>query len=73
VREEIGRWSCDKCGKGIVVVGERLAASFKGTGSFTGACPWECGAWINRGFRRVRSGGLAAFRADEFDASRVSS
>jgi hypothetical protein len=67
---EVGRWPCEKCGKGIVVIGERVPATFKGTGSFTGSCPWDCGAWINRGFRRVRPGALRVFRAEEFDAGR---
>jgi hypothetical protein len=32
-----------------------------------GPCPWECGAWITRGFRNVRPGQVHAFRANEWD------
>ena len=40
--------------------------TFKGTGAFMGLCPWNCGAWVNRGFRHVQSGGVLAYRADEW-------
>lgn len=40
---------------------------FKGTGAFTGPCPWNCGAWVNRGFRSIEPGKVRAFRADEWD------
>ena len=64
--EEVGRWSCLKCGKGIVAVGQRHK-SFKGTGAFIGTCPWECGAWITRAFRMVKPGRVSACRADNWD------
>ena len=63
---EIGRWACEKCGKAIVAVGRRIA-TFRGIGAFTGPCPWHCGAWMNRGFRCVKPGGVMAYRADEWD------
>lgn len=64
--QEVGRWSCDKCGSTIVAVG-KVTAAFKGAGAFSGTCPWECGAWINRGFRSVKPGQVRAYRADEWD------
>jgi hypothetical protein len=63
---EVGRWKCEKCGKPIVAVGRRTP-QFKGVGAFTGPCPWECGAWVNRGFRFVKPGDVRAHRADEWD------
>jgi hypothetical protein len=69
--QEVGRWSCDKCGSTIVAVGKR-SATYKGVGAFTGTCPWECGAWVNRGFRSVKPGGVRAFRADEWDQRALS-
>jgi hypothetical protein len=63
---EVGRWSCSKCGKSIVAAGRRVT-SFLGIGAFTGPCPWECGAWINRGFRWIRPGQVSVHRADEWD------
>jgi hypothetical protein len=41
--------------------------SFLGFGAFIGPCPWDCGAWINRGFRWIRPGQVSAYRADEWD------
>ena len=63
---EVGRWNCEKCGKVIVAVGRR-SAQYKGVGAFTGHCPWECGAWVNRGFRFIKPGDVRAHRADEWD------
>lgn len=63
---EVGRWTCEKCGGEIVAAGPR-SGSFRGIGSFTGACPWECGAWINRGFRLVRPGQVTVYRATDWD------
>jgi hypothetical protein len=64
--QEVGRFTCDKCGKPVVAAGRRIA-TFKGIGAFTGPCPWECGAWINRGFRWIKPGQAKAYRADEWD------
>jgi hypothetical protein len=64
--EEVGRWKCEKCGKTIVAAGHRTA-TFKGTGAFTGHCPWECGAWINRAFRSIKPGDVRAYRVNEWD------
>jgi len=64
--QEVGRWICDKCRRTIVAAGPR-AKSFVGFGAFAGQCPWDCGAWIHRGFRFVRPGQVQAFRADEWD------
>ena len=64
--QEVGRWRCDKCGQSVVAAGQR-SATFKGTGAFTGPCPWDCGAWINRAFRLIKPGHVAAYRADEWD------
>jgi hypothetical protein len=64
---EVGRWKCDKCGKTIVAAGPR-SSHFKGVGAFTGHCPWECGAWVNRGFRWIQPGAVRAYRSDEWDA-----
>ena len=64
--KEVGRWSCDKCGSTIVAVAN-MSATFKGVGAFTGTCPWECGAWINRGFRAVKPGHVRAYRAFDWD------
>ena len=63
---EVGRWACDKCTHTIVAAGPRVA-SFRGIGAFVGPCPWECGAWITRGFRSVKPGYVTAYRADEWD------
>jgi hypothetical protein len=63
---EVGRWSCEKCGQIIVAAG-RHTAKFKGVGAFIGQCPWECGAWVNRGFRCIRPGEVRAYRAEEWD------
>jgi hypothetical protein len=63
---EVGRWPCEKCGKTVVAAGQRVE-SFPGIGAFMGACPWECGAWITRGFRSIRPGQVKAFRAQDWD------
>jgi hypothetical protein len=63
---EVGRWSCEKCGRPIVAAG-RAAKAFPGIGAYMGHCPWDCGAWINRGFRFVKPGEVKLFRADEWD------
>lgn len=64
--EEVGRWKCDKCGQTIVAAGHR-SMKFKGTGAFSGRCPWDCGGWVNRGFRLIQSGEVQVYRADEWD------
>lgn len=64
--QEVGRWRCEKCGHLIVAAGPRTRA-YKGTGAFTGRCPWECGAWINRAFRSIKPGQVQAYRADHWD------
>lgn len=64
--EEVGRWECQKCGKLIVAVGPP-AKVFPGIGAFIGPCPWDCGAWITRGFRRIKPGTVKAYRASEWD------
>ena len=64
--EEVGRWACEKCGNAVVAAGRRVAA-FRGVGAFSGPCPYECGAWITRGFRLIKPGGVRAYRADEWD------
>jgi hypothetical protein len=64
--EEVGRFRCDKCGETVVAAGRR-EASFRGIGAFTGPCPWDCGAFINRGFRCVKPGQVRAFRGEEWD------
>jgi hypothetical protein len=64
--QEVGRWKCGKCGGTIVAAGPRTT-KFKDRGAFTGQCPWECGAWVNRGFRRINPGDVRAYRADEWD------
>jgi hypothetical protein len=64
--QEVGRWSCSKCGNTIVAAGRRVM-SFLGFGAFIGPCPWGCGAWINRAFRWIRPGQVNAYRADEWD------
>jgi hypothetical protein len=66
--QEVGRWCCEKCGKSVVAAGKR-APSFLGIGTYAGPCPWDCGAWINRGFRWIKPGAVKAFRADEWDAN----
>jgi hypothetical protein len=66
VDREVGRWSCEKCGRTIVAAG-RTTAKFRGVGAFTGQCPWDCGAWVNRGFRSIKPGEVRAYRADEWD------
>lgn len=40
---------------------------FKGSGSFSGPCPWDCGAYINRSFRLIKPGAVRVCRADEWD------
>jgi hypothetical protein len=67
---EVGRWTCDKCGNEIVAVGPR-AGAFRGHGSYMGPCPFECGAWINRGFRLVRPGSISVYRASDWDPERA--
>ena len=62
---ELGRFECDKC-HGVVVAAGQQAPSFRGIGAFCGPCPFNCGAWINRGFRHVKPGGVQAYRADEW-------
>jgi hypothetical protein len=64
--EEVGRWSCAKCGQSIVAAGFR-AKGFVGIGAFVGPCPWGCGAFINRGFRGIKPGAVRAYRSDEWD------
>lgn len=64
--QEVGRWTCEKCGRTVVAAGLR-ARAFKGSGAFSGPCPWDCGAWISRSFRLIRPGEVKAFRADEWD------
>ena len=69
--QEVGRWACEKCGRTIVAAGQRTK-TFKGTGAFSGHCPWECGAWINRAFRLIKPGAVQAYRADEWDTRPLS-
>jgi hypothetical protein len=69
--QEVGRWICEKCRKPIVAAGQR-AQAFHGIGTFTGSCPWECGAWINRGFRWIRPGKVTAYRAEDWDSRALS-
>ena len=64
--KEVGRWACGKCGKMVVAAG-RPSPKFLGSGAFAGHCPWECGAWINRSFRHIRSGEVRIFRSAEWD------
>lgn len=64
--QEVGRWACQKCGGMIVAAGQRTP-SFPGIGAFTGSCPWDCGAWISRGFRFIKPGHVKAYRATEWD------
>ncbi len=66
--QEVGRWRCDKCGETIVAAGQRLK-SFRGIGAYIGPCPWNCGAWITRGFRWIRPGDVRVFRGVEWDQS----
>lgn len=68
--KEVGRWSCSKCSQEIVAAGPRTEA-FRGTGAFCGPCPWDCGAWINRGFRSIKPGQVGVYRAVEWDQRRV--
>jgi hypothetical protein len=68
--QEVGRWQCATCGGSIVAAGRRTP-DFKGTGAFTGYCPWECGAWINRAFRSIRPGDVQAYKADDWDSRPV--
>lgn len=63
---EVGRWTCQRCGQTIVAAGQR-ERSFRGVGAYIGPCPWDCGAWINRGFRWIRPGQVKAYRAAEWD------
>ncbi len=62
---EVGRWTCEKCGRVLVASGEP-APKFRGTGAFMGPCPWVCGAWINRAFRFVKPGKVRIWRGDEW-------
>jgi len=64
--EEVGRWTCSKCGRDIVAAGQRTLA-YKGIGSLSAPCPWDCGAWINRSFRSIRSCDVRAYRAGDWD------
>ena len=64
--QEVGRWACPKCGQLIVAAGV-LSPRFKGSGAFVGHCPWDCGAWINRSFRSIRSCDVRAYRAGDWD------
>jgi hypothetical protein len=61
---ELGRWRCVKCGGDIVAVGVG-APRFLGVGAYQGPCPWNCGAWITRGFRKVKPGAVRVVRASE--------
>ena len=65
---EVGRWPCEKCGNEIVAVGPR-EGSHRGNGSYVGRCPFDCGAWINRGFRLVRPGQVSVYQARDWDRS----
>jgi hypothetical protein len=65
--QEVGRWACQRCGKTIVAAGE-IVKSFHGIGAFMGHCPWDCGAWITRGFRGIQPGHVRAYRGEEWDA-----
>ena len=67
---EVGRWKCDKCGRMIVAAGP-VTLQFRGVGAFTGPCPWDCGAWVNRGFRSIKPGQVLAYRADDWDQRAV--
>jgi hypothetical protein len=51
----------------MIVAAGQTTAKFKGVGAFTGQCPWDCGAWVNRGFRSIKPGQVRAYRADEWD------
>lgn len=64
--QEVGRWACDKCGRMVVAFGPH-AAGFRGIGAYMGPCPWDCGAWMNRGFRQVKPGQVRVLRGDEWD------
>ena len=64
--QEVGRWVCEKCGQQLVAAGRRVK-TYKGIGTFSGPCPWQCGAWINRGFRCIKPGDVQAYRADQWD------
>ena len=68
--QEVGRWACQKCGRPVVAAGTK-ETRFPGIGAYTGPCPWDCGAWINRGFRFIRPGQVRAYRAEEWDARAV--
>ena len=50
-----------------------MTAKFKGVGAFTGQCPWDCGAWVNRGFRSIKPGEVRAYRADEWNGRALGS
>jgi len=63
---EVGRWHCAKCGKMIVAAGSR-EPSYPGFGAVISPCPWECGAFINRSFRKIKPGQVTAYRADRWD------
>lgn len=69
--QEVGRWKCDKCGGTIVASGQR-SPSFKGSGGFSGPCPWDCGAYINRGFRSIKPGQVRVCRDEEWDQKAAS-
>ena len=68
--QEVGRWACEKCGMQIVAAGQP-ARAFPGIGAFMGHCPWDCGAWINRGFRFIKPGNVRVYRADEWEQRRL--
>jgi hypothetical protein len=68
--QEVGRWACEKCGQTIVAAGQRNK-KFVGFGAYTGPCPWDCGAWVNRAFRWIRPGQVQAYRSHEWDERRL--
>jgi len=51
----------------MIVAAGPVANAYMGFGAFIGPCPWDCGAWINRGFRQIRPGQVSAYRAAEWD------
>ena len=66
--QELARWKCEKCGNEIVAAAPP-PGSFRGNGGYSGPCPFECGAWINRVFRLARPGQVAVHRARDWDAA----
>jgi hypothetical protein len=70
--KEVGRWTCARCGQPIVAAG-RVVKTFPGIGGYVGPCPWDCGAWLNRGFRWIRPGQVKVYRAHEWDALQAAS